>query len=312
MNSFKYTGFSFKGVHSDSIPIIMATSKRYILPEMRRVTLTPDAEDGDVDLSDNNALGRALYENRKFSVDMLVTAADIYELQKALSTAANWLVGSGDLEFDDLPGIIWDATVADTVEYAPERYGKKAIITVDFIVKPFARDAESTDNVTLGSDFVLGSAVQIGLHAYSQTLAAGGGSFSVTNALNLPVQPVIHWTRTSNTGETVTVTITKSIVETPTKPTNPFEVPFWSESKVVSSLTITTDCIDFYISTKDKLIVGRADESSDYKVLIPDSGAFFELEPGTTYIGVSYGDTAPKAVLTVDWTPRYLYGRDWR
>ena len=78
-------GFSFKGIHSNSMGVSVKTRSRPILPETKRVTFEPSAADGTLDLSAYNSRGRELYSERQFDIDIHAAAADVDALQLRLS-----------------------------------------------------------------------------------------------------------------------------------------------------------------------------------------------------------------------------------
>lgn len=293
------TGFSFKGTHSRDMPVVMATKTRPILPEMKRVTMEADAADGVIDSSAANELGRPLYNERIFTINMLVKAKDIYELQRKLSKISVWLCGSGELIFDDMPAVVWDASVISGVDYAPEREGRKAILSVSFNVKPFSRAVCSAENITIGTRIPIGSKIPIGLrrsmtHTFNAADITDDNKYQYTfNLVNIGsahTKPVI--TISGIAGNMAGIS-TEILLEVNSKPLS------------VSLSLNRPDMGGTLIVDMEKSMV-----TLNRNALAPDSGYLSELKPGENVITVSISnaDTVTADSVSVSYVPRFLYG----
>lgn len=293
------TGFSFKGIHSRDMPVVMATKTRPILPEMKRVTMEADAADGVIDSSAANELGRPLYNERIFTINMLVKAKDIYELQRKLSKISGWLCGSGELAFDDMPAVVWDASVISGVDYAPEREGRKAILSVSFNVKPFSRAVCSAENITIGTRIPIGSKIPIGLrqfmsHEFTDADITSDNTyrhaFNLINIGNAYTKPVITISAIHGTQAGVNT-----------------EVGLGVNAKPLSvSLQLTrTDMGGELVVDMEKSMV-----TLNNNALAPDGGYLSELKPGENNITVSISNADKISVksVSVSYIPRFMYG----
>lgn len=293
------TGFSFKGTHSRDMSVVMATKTRPILPEMKRVTLEADAADGVIDTSDANELGRPLYNERIFTINMLITAKDIYELQRKLSKVSAWLCGSGELTFDDMPAVVWDASVISGVDYAPERKGRKAILSVGFNVKPFSRLECSAENITIGTRIPIGSKIPIGLrksmiHEFEIADITSDNKYEYTfdliNIGNSYTKPVIT---ISDICGTKAGAITDVVLEINSKPL--------SVSLQLPRMDIKGDLV---IDMEKSTVLFNSN------ALAPNSGYLSELKPGKNVIAVSISNADKISVksVRVSYVPRFMYG----
>ena len=131
------TGFKFKNKHTRDFGVTAQTQSRPIRPETKSQTYETQIMDGEYDFSAANMHGREFYNNRTFQMDIKVIADNLTALQKKLSKLSAWLMGRGELIFDDTPLVKWDAHIVDTIEYKPE-HGRSAVLSVMFKVKPFA------------------------------------------------------------------------------------------------------------------------------------------------------------------------------
>ncbi len=178
------TGFTFRGRHIrdvfsgiDGCRVTARTLDRPIIPEAKQAIADAANIDGSYDFSAANEYRRMFYSDRIFSVELSIGAPGIEALQKALDTAAVWLMGRGQLMFDDTPNAVWDAAVFDTIQYKPERAGTKAVIEAAFRVRPFA-----ASNIDILRGVKLGDSVRLG---FGVPL---GGVTAVYNTWNVPAQ----------------------------------------------------------------------------------------------------------------------------
>lgn len=156
------TGFTFKGKHSDDFGAVVKTVSRPITPEMKAKTYESDVMDGNHDFSCANAYGREFYRNRIFTVSVQVSGDELSDIIRKVSRISAWLMGKGELIFDDTPLVRWNARVVNTIDYVPERRGKKAVLSVSFEVAPFAECLfRVADGPILDSDICLDTDMSI-------------------------------------------------------------------------------------------------------------------------------------------------------
>lgn len=288
------TGFSFKGRHSNEFGITAATKNRPILPEVNRVTFEPDVYDGLIDISACNELGRATYAERVFVINIFVSADNIYKLQSKMSRLASWLAGKGELVFDDIPGVIWDAAVITAVDYMPERGGRKAVLAVSFNVKPFSRASFNVaDGIKLGSKIPIGAKIPIGFPDTLTTKIVSSIPFgsATINAYNIGTAPTKP-------------KITISAEETDTLDSHsPYTMNISCEDKSFI-VTWSNHCRECVIDMDNGNALTKDDQGM-YSAAGGVRGSFFELMPGENNITV-HGVPAGATVL-VSYTPKFLY-----
>ena len=127
-------GFTFKDKHTSDFGVTALTQSRPVLPEVKSYTFEAAAVDGEYDFSEANEFAREFYKDRVIEVDIQAGAENLESLQRTLTRLSKWLIGRGDLVFDDIPHVIWDARIIDTVVYKPERDGRKTVLSVSFRV----------------------------------------------------------------------------------------------------------------------------------------------------------------------------------
>lgn len=257
------------------------TRGRPILPEAKVVTFEPGAADGSIDLSAHNSRGRVLYNERQFDIDIHAKADDISALQRKLSAVAAWLSGDGELMFDDLPGVIWKARRTAMIDYAPERAGKMAVLSVSFFAEPFSYASFTVlDGIKLGTAVPIGAAVPLGLEKTLTFAMSTSGSTMVDNIGTAPTRPV--------------VTIDK---------------PYGSYTVTIGDISITAGGVN--ATDTGRLVIDCENYTvSRVNALYPSvtvSGTFPELAPGVNTITITGSFSGTKTV-TVDYLPRYLYG----
>ena len=156
------TGFTFKGKHSDDFGAVVKTVSRPITPEMKVKTYESGVMDGNYDFSCANVHGRAFYRNRIFTVSVQVSGDELSDIIQKVSRISAWLMGRGELIFDDTPLVKWIACVVNTIDYVPERRGKNAVLSVSLEVKPFAECLFNVaDGPVLDSDIYLDTDMSI-------------------------------------------------------------------------------------------------------------------------------------------------------
>lgn len=274
------TGFYYKGLHTSTLGVSVATRQRAVLPDMKRITFEATAADGITDLSAANELCRPMYNERVFTINMHITAEDIYALQSKMATIASWLAGNGELVFDDCPGVIWDAAVTEELGFVPERKGKKAIISINFTAKPFSRaQFETREGAKLGDDIMLGYKLPIGL---PRTLVYNNitkdSVFSVQNIGTAHTKPIITITGIGSGEETQHTTIS------------------------INGRKLSFKALKRGITIVD---LAKCQITRNGVIYAPTAGVMLELAPGDNQMTV---DTFEGASVTVTYTPQFLYG----
>lgn len=290
------TGFSFKGRHCSEFGIYASTQSRPILPEAKRATFDPDGGDGYIDYSTANTFNRYLYNERLFRVAMGIKADNIYKLQNKLSTIAPWLTGTGELRFDDMPGIVWDAAVISEIEYAPELKGRKAVLTVNFYVKPFSKaDCEAEEgSIPIGSDLPIGSLIP--LDCGDVGVAVTSAAPAVLNVYNIGTAPAkpIFTIETSAARSTAKITIEKGGAE--------FKYTHSGKLCIVDMTKGTA-------STDLKVVDTDSNITEDGVPTITKAN-LFELDPGENMITISVASalSGEYLIVKVKYTPLFWYG----
>ncbi len=279
------TGFTFKNKHTSSFGLSVATKSRPVLPERRSSALELPGNDGSIDYAYSNDYGRAMYQNRVFSVMMRISAEDIYDLQHKISRVAAWLMGSGELVFDDMPAVIWNAGVIKEIDYAPELQGKKALLTVSFEIEPFSRATfDVLDGIPLGTDITIGSGVPIGIEeSFTYTVSGTSAKITVNNLGTAWVRPIITVSTVSDVGA-------------------------WS----VGRGDRVTNIKKYSVSVSSyKLDLEHYMLTTGVGVRVQGllSGQFFELEPGENTLEFTFG-TSQLYTVTVSYIPRFIYDAD--
>ncbi|MBQ8300677.1 MAG: phage tail family protein, partial [Clostridia bacterium] len=192
------TGFSFKGIHSSSFQgMTVKTKDRPITPEMKEETYSSANQNSEHSSARANPYGHEYYNDRIFQIELSVASDNIDDLQNKIAKLSRWIMGSGELIFDTAPLVKWNARIIDTVQYMPERGGKKAVFMVKYRVKPFAELVFSTiDGPCLDEDIELKSDMPIGIDEYFTF--SNKASFDVNNIGDTPVRPVITVTGASS------------------------------------------------------------------------------------------------------------------
>lgn len=267
-------GFKFKDKNSGDFERMVVKVKDIpFMPDVKETKEEAAGTDGSYDFSACNELGRNLYKDRTFQIEMTVFSENAEELNKVMGSIALWLNGEGQLILDSMADTVWNARIRQGVTFMPERGGKRATVTAVFIAEPFS---ESTFNVMDGPcldyDIVLDSEIPLSLDTYfvfeNQT------SLQVLNVGTAPVKPVIA------------VTGVKT----------PFTITCNGKSLNVSEAPETV-VIDF-----EKQYVTDGTNSSIMKNV---SGTFFELTRKINEITLTSCDK-----VTVNYTPKFMYNAE--
>lgn len=279
------TGFTFKGRHSDEFGLVMKTSSRPIHPEMKSYTYDSPLTDGVYDFSSANSYGREFYQNRIFTLIMQVYADDLTELQRKISRISVWLTGRGELIFDDTPFVKWNAAVLNSIDYAPERYGRKAILSVSFDVKPFSECIfDTSSGPALDMALSLDKAMPLDMNT---ALTFSTNTINVINCGTWYVRPTLIFDVSEYSGS-----FTSLSVECGSKKL--------SIGGVSSSYNLEKIIIDL---EKQTVRDGKGTSLMAYF-----GGEFFELAPGVNTIH-SAGNIAPFKTQVI-YTPEFMYDFD--
>ena len=263
-------GFKFRNKHTGDFGVTAQTQSRPIRPETKKQIFETPYADDDYDFSEANMHGRKFYKSRTFRMDLKVAADDLSALQKKLSKLAAWLMGKGDLTFDDSPLVKWDADVEDTIEYKPE-HGKSAVLSVLFKVKSFAKLIfDVMAGPCLDDEIFLDADIPIDMSSCFIFRGTGRHSHVVMNIGDAPVKPVI-----TISGASGSVTLT------------------CNGHKLTVGGNCTVDCEHQHVT--------KSNGSHMENV----SGTFFELAPGKNIITVSGTST-----IEVNYEPRYSHDAD--
>ena len=263
-------GFKFKDKHTSDFGVTAQTQSRPIRPETKSQIYETPIMDGEYDFSAANMHGREFYNNRVFKIDLKVVADNLTALQKKLSKLAAWLMGKGDLTFDDTPMVKWDAHIVDTIEYKPE-HGKSAVLSVLFKVKAFARLVFNVfEGPCLDDDILLDYDIPLDTSEYFTFKGEGKHSHTVMNIGEAAVRPVIT---ISGVSGAVTLTCNGHTLKVPGN--------------------CTVDCEHQLVTSDGESLMSSV------------SGTFFELAPGENVLTVS-----KTAAIAISYEPRYLHDVD--
>lgn len=281
------TGFTYKGVHSSKMDVTMRSKSRPVLPEVRQSLLTLPSADGSLDYSSANEYGRAMYEDRVFSVMLYLATEDVYTLQRAVSKVAVWLSGSGELIFDDMPDAVWDASVINEIDFAPELDGRKAILTVNFRVKPFSHALfDISQGAVLDDDIVIAADIPLDFNASTSFSVPGTGEFNAFNYGSAPVRA-------------------KFVISPINPETVPGVITLSCRGRTVTTNYAFTLPGTVEVDMEKRSVVCGAVNASGYV-----TGEFFELLPGDNAVTFTESNGA-EYVIDVIYVPRFIYNTDW-
>nr|DAZ12939.1 MAG TPA: distal tail protein [Caudoviricetes sp.] len=275
-------GFSFNGKHSSVFGIDFKTKNRPMDAEMKTYTEDTTLSDGELDFSESNPYHRAFYKDRIIDITLYITSVDLRELQKKLSRVATWLRGSGELIFDDMPYIIWDAKITGQISYAPKIQGRVAEIDVSFRVRPMARCIFDTEGPSLDDEISLDENLPIGMDEYFTSSFTGAKhTMNVLNVGTWHVRPVITLECASGINDT-----TLSI--------NGNTLGFIGNG----STTIEIDCQKQLVTGENNNLIGSV------------TGTFFELKPGDNELTIIRNGTN-EFTVEVSYTPYFVYDTEF-
>lgn len=183
-------GFSFKGQHSNAFGWTVKTNDRPVRPETKETTYNPTNADGEHSFAKVNPQGHEYYEDKVFQIEINVSASSLSDLQRQIIKLSRWIMGEGELIFDDTPFVRWTARIIDTVQYMPENDGTKAKFIVKYRVKPFSELVFDTiDGPCIDDEIELNSDLPLNIGEFFTF--TGAGSYIVKNIGDVPVKPLI-------------------------------------------------------------------------------------------------------------------------
>lgn len=285
------TGFTYKGIHSSRMGVKMQSKSRPVLPEVRQSLLNIPSADGSLDYSAANEFGRLMYEDRIFTVMLYVSAADITELQCKVSKIAVWLMGSGELVFDDMAEAVWEASVLSEIEFAPELQGRKALLTVNFRVKPFSHASfDVLDGVTLDCGVHLGAMLPLGFGVRTTyTFIGKKYSFNVVNCGTAPVRAKFLITAQNSAPKSISLT-------------HGLRTVALEHITLKSGSPITVD--------NERCVIEQQINDSTVNFSGYVTGRFFELEPGNNIVDF-VGGVSQTYVIQVSYQPQFVYNAEF-
>ncbi len=285
------TGFTYKGIHSSTMGVRLQTKSRPILPEVRQSLLTIPSADGSLDYSAATEFGRAMYEDRIFTVVLYVGAKDIADLQCKVSKIAVWLMGSGELVFDDMAEAVWDASVLSEIEFAPERQGRRALLTVNFRVKPFSHASfDVFDGVTLDSDVHLGAMLPLDFHLQtSYTFTGTSYEMQFVNCGNVPVRAKFLITPQTSAPKSIKLVCNGRSIAL-------------EHMLLRAGSPITVD--------NERCVIEQEINDSAVNFSGYATGRFFELEPGNNLVKF-IGGAGQKYTVAVSYQPQFVYNAEF-
>ena len=201
------------------------------------------------------------------------------------SPVSVWLTGRGELIFDDTPFVKWNAAVMNSIDYAPERYGRKAILSVSFDVKPFSECIfDTSSGPALDMALSLDKAMPLDMNT---ALTFSTNTINVINCGTWYVRPTLIFDVSEYSGS-----FTSLSVECGSKKL--------SIGGVSSSYNLEKIIIDL---EKQTVRDGKGTSLMAYF-----GGEFFELAPGVNTIH-SAGNIAPFKTQVI-YTPEFMYDFD--
>ena len=266
------SGFKFKGRASSDMGVTVRTRSRPILPAVKRFTMDLSCRDGEYDFSAVNPQQRVHYSPRIFSVSIFVSADSLGALQKKISDISLWLAGSGELIFDDIPLIKWDANVSDEIIYMPERGGKNAALEVTFRAHPMGKCIFGEEGPLLDAPLEIGESVPLSMEEMYVYTVNQSAEITVINFGDRPARPVIE---IEGSARSMTLSLDGR------------ELSFTANGDVT---------VDF-----EKRLVGNTDG------VLKVSGEFFEFKEGANTLQIT-NSVSSALTVTMHLTPEYMYG----
>lgn len=150
-------GITYRERHSREFGVIVKTRTRPACPPVRTIEETAPYRDGALDYSRQG--GRLHYDDKILELDFVMPSPELKLTHQTVSRLVSWLSGwYGELIFDDMPLVIWEARPIDLSEVSVELYriGK---VTVQFRCRPFNRLLFQSTGIPLDSNIPLDSDV---------------------------------------------------------------------------------------------------------------------------------------------------------
>ena len=294
-------GITFKNKHSSAFNVTVRTKSRSFLPEVKRYTYDTPLMNGQYDFSDANVYGHEFYSNRVFTVTITVLESDVFALQKKLSVLGEWLRGCGELKFDDMPYVKWNARVAESISSMPEIHGRKAVFDVNFEVEPFSSWIYSVqDGIKIGDDVEIGLNVPIGLSALYEDTIKKSGNIKVYNAGTWYVKPIIT---IQNYDDFNIIAPATTLIYGD----NSIKIDLFSAMIMNNTVPIVIDCENQTITAK----LQKGDRNLLRYATV--KGNFFDLPPGENVIEIETDTTSntSSCKVTVEYIPRFFYDYDY-
>lgn len=152
-------GITYRGRHSREFGVIVKTRTRPACPPVRTIEETAPYRDGALDYSRQG--GRLHYDDKIVELDFVIPRTELRLTQRTISRLVSWLSGwYGELIFDDMPLVIWEARPIDLSEVSVELY-RVGKVTVQFRCRPFNRRIFKNTGILLDSNIPLDSDVKL-------------------------------------------------------------------------------------------------------------------------------------------------------
>ena len=237
--------------------------------------------DGSYDFSSANSYGREFYKNRIFTLLMQIYGPSLGDLIQKISRISSWLTGRGELVFDDMPLVCWRASVLNSIDYAPERYGKKAVLSVSFEVEPFSECIfDTADGPMIGMALPLSTPIPL---ETDKAFAFDTDTIRVINQGTTYARPTLIYEAENDYFTYLTVLCSGKMIEL-------YEIP--DTEKVI-------------IDLKNHTVI----DGEGNNLMMYFKGDFFELAPGENIIASE--SNAENMKTQVIYKPKFMYDFEW-
>lgn len=291
-------GMTFRGRHCTEFGIVVKTKSRPAAPPVRTVEETVPFRDGAVDCSRQG--GRLYYEDKLLELEVTIPRTATAKTQEAVSEVVAWLYGSdgwyGDLIFDDMPYIIWEARPLELSEVAMElsRIGR---VTVQFRCRPFNKLRYQSTGILLEDMLPLGATVRLEYGAdaemeFSNLAEKNPDPVAYAYIGSAPVAPMITVCGNPTIDDSVAVRVNDRSVT--------YNMDLQGAEKSFVCWKIDCETWRSYVVAED----GSTAEMTRYV-----SGEYPELRPGENWVSVTTPGTSVDVVrVEICCEPRFLYG----
>jgi predicted phage tail component-like protein len=123
-------GFTFNNKNSDEFGLVVRSDNRTMAPSKRRNQYLIPGRDGLLDY------GNETFDNRVITVDIVTHKKTYEDYRLQVRDVAKWLVGSGNLIFDDEPNKAYVAKVYDSLDL--EQFATTGKTSISFECLPYA------------------------------------------------------------------------------------------------------------------------------------------------------------------------------